>query len=35
MKPKLQASLNCSYEVHFEALDGVQPKIAETVEEID
>lgn len=33
-KPRIIAPINtCAYKVHFEALDGAQPKIAETIEE--
>ncbi len=33
-KPKLITPIQaCAYKVHFEALDGVQPKIAETIEQ--
>ena len=35
LKPKLQAALDCTYEIHLEALDGIQPKIAETVIEVE
>ena len=34
LKPKLAPPLaNIDFKIHFEAIDGVQPKIAETVEE--
>jgi hypothetical protein len=33
-KGKLITPLNaCAYKVHFEALDGVQPRTAETIED--
>ncbi len=33
-KPRIVAPINaCAYKVHFEALDGTQPRIAETVED--
>jgi hypothetical protein len=35
-KPRIIAPINtCAYKVHFEALDGAQPKIAETIEDRD
>jgi len=36
VKPKLYTPFaSTTYKIHFEALDGNQPKIAETVEEKD
>ena len=35
LNKKLTAPLDCTYSMHFESLDGNQPKIAETVEELE